>query len=117
MHGQQKPFFWGNNIIKFIPEKNNFQTKVYGTQNGLASSEITCLLQDSKGYIWIGTSAGLSRYDGMKFENFLKAGNHLTGKIYAIKEDVERKVIWIACDAGLCFYSGKQLCTVQFKEP
>ena len=111
-----KTFFWGNDIIKFIPDKNNYQTIVYGTRDGLASSEVTCLSQDSKGYVWVGTSAGLSRFDGIKFENFLKADDHFTGKIYAVKEDTLRNVMWIACDAGLCYFSNKQLHLVHFKE-
>ncbi|MEP6951228.1 MAG: histidine kinase [Ginsengibacter sp.] len=116
LHGQPKPFFWGNDVIKFITDKNNYQTIVYGTRDGLASSEITCLSQDSKGYVWVGTSAGLSRFDGIKFENFLKADDHFTGKIYAIKEDTLRNVMWIACDAGLCYFNNKQLHLVHFKE-
>ena len=115
-YGQTKRFFWGNDIFKFSPDKNNYQTIVYGTQNGLPSSEITCLAQDRKGYIWVGTSAGLSRYDGIKFENFLRADGNFTGKINAIHEDTVRNIIWIACDAGLCYFSNKQLHKVDFKE-
>lgn len=114
--GQPKPSFWGNDIINFVPDKNNYQTIVYGTQNGLPSSEITCLTQGSNGYLWVGTSAGLSRFDGIKFENFLKSGNNFTGKIYAIKEDTVRNVIWVACDAGLCYFSNSQLRPVRFAE-
>ena len=35
-----------------------------GTRDGLASNSVLSLVQDSKGYIWIGTSNGLHRYDG-----------------------------------------------------
>ena len=83
-HGQVKPFFWSNDTADFVSARTNFSTLVYGTQNGLPSSEITALAQDKQGYIWVGTSAGLSRYDGVKFENFLRADNFFTGKIYAI---------------------------------
>src|SRR5438045_1218536 len=33
-------------------------------KNGLPSDIITACLQDKEGYIWIGTQAGLVRYDG-----------------------------------------------------
>ena len=116
MHGQLKPFFWENNSVKFIDDTIKYETNIYGTQNGLPSSEISCLAQDSKGYVWIGTSAGLSRYDGIRFADFLKAGDKFTGKIYAVKEDTLRKIIWIACDGGLFYFSNDQLHAAHFKE-
>lgn len=33
-------------------------------QNGLSSNNVKAIVQDSKGYIWMGTSNGLVRYDG-----------------------------------------------------
>ncbi|WP_185937461.1 hybrid sensor histidine kinase/response regulator transcription factor [Chitinophaga polysaccharea] len=32
--------------------------------NGLSQNSVTCILQDKKGFIWIGTWDGLNRYDG-----------------------------------------------------
>ncbi len=113
---QVKPFFWSNNIAELITDTSAYQTTVYGTRDGLVSSEITALSQDSKGFIWVGTSAGLSRYDGVKFENFLKEDKHFQGKVYAICEDVARNIIWIACDAGICYFAGNKLHFVNFKE-
>ncbi|MBS1603523.1 MAG: hypothetical protein JST42_12705 [Bacteroidetes bacterium] len=37
-----------------------------GIRDGLASNSVMALQQDAKGYIWIGTSNGLQRYDGYK---------------------------------------------------
>ena len=34
------------------------------THNGLVSNEVTSMLQDSKGFIWIGTDDGLHKFDG-----------------------------------------------------
>jgi signal transduction histidine kinase/CheY-like chemotaxis protein/ligand-binding sensor domain-containing protein len=41
-----------------------------GTENGLSELSSNCLLQDSRGFIWIGTADGLNRYDGYKFKIF-----------------------------------------------
>ena len=38
--------------------------------DGLQQSIVECVIQDSKGYIWIGSWNGLSRYDGYSFRNF-----------------------------------------------
>ncbi|MGL1887616.1 MAG: response regulator [Reichenbachiella sp.] len=36
--------------------------------DGLSSSDITCFVQDDRGFIWIGTVDGLNRYDGYNID-------------------------------------------------
>lgn len=76
--------------------------------DGLASSDISTLFQDSRHYMWIGHSAGLSRFDGYDFENFLFVGKKRLGKVYAITEDVNR-TIWIGAEGGLFIYRHNDL--------
>jgi ligand-binding sensor domain-containing protein/two-component sensor histidine kinase len=38
------------------------------TENGLPGDYINCILQDKKGFLWIGTTNGLCRYDGSRFQ-------------------------------------------------
>lgn len=40
-------------------------------ENGLPNNQVQCIYQDKKGWMWIGTSQGLSRFDGYTFVNFL----------------------------------------------
>ena len=47
-----------------------FVFKDYGKDQGLANLALTCLLQDSQGFLWVGTKAGLFRYDGQRFQEF-----------------------------------------------
>ncbi len=42
----------------------------YGQAQGLSSNEALCTVQDKDGFIWIGTSNGLQRYDGVRFLTF-----------------------------------------------
>lgn len=44
----------------------------YGVEQGLVQSQVQSLVQDNEGNLWIGTLAGLSRYDGLTFQNFSK---------------------------------------------
>jgi len=37
--------------------------------DGLVNNQITCMFKDSRGFVWIGTPSGLSRYDGISFVN------------------------------------------------
>lgn len=79
------------------------------TENGIANNTIRYLMQDSKGYIWMGTQDGLSRYDGNSFVTFRpEAGNHrITLADYRIKGITEDKngFLWIATSQELysCF--------------
>ena len=42
----------------------------YTTDDGLAHNVGYQIIQDSKGFIWIGTDNGLSRFDGKNFKNY-----------------------------------------------
>lgn len=42
----------------------------YSTADGLADHSVLSMLQDSDGYMWLGTREGLSRFDGTQFRNF-----------------------------------------------
>ena len=46
----------------------------YRTEDGLQSNTILSCMQDSNGFIWIGTKDGLSIFDGSEFRNFEAAG-------------------------------------------
>lgn len=42
----------------------DFHFENISTADGLSDNTITCLFQDNKGFLWIGTGNGLNRYDG-----------------------------------------------------
>ena len=50
------------------------------------ANPILCIYQDSKGFIWIGTYEGLSRYDGYKFTNYTNANGLSDNQINSIIE-------------------------------
>jgi len=54
------------------------------TADGMVSNLVTCLHQDGKGYLWIGTEQGLSRYDGKTFRNFFLADDQAEDRIEGI---------------------------------
>ncbi len=47
-----------------------------GIRDGLSQSSALCFLQDSEGFIWIGTFDGLNRYDGRHFKVFTTDSNN-----------------------------------------
>lgn len=72
-------------------------------QDGLPHNFIEDMFQDSKGFMWIATPTGLSRYDGYEFVTFTP--NSLTHNIKsAFPQKVEEDSfgrLWIASEGGL----------------
>ncbi|MFT3948957.1 MAG: histidine kinase [Agriterribacter sp.] len=113
---QSQQFLWQKDIIHLSTDKEKYITKIIGAKDGLPSSEILVLFQDSKGFVWIGTSTGVSKYDGYSFENHITAGNKQLGKINNIVEDILHNIIWIMSDAGLSYYQNGYLHPIVFEE-
>ena len=56
--------------------------KQYTVADGLVQSEVTKLHQDQKGFIWVGTKMGISRFDGITFETIRDSANVLRSVIW-----------------------------------
>ena len=68
------------------------------TRDGLPSNRINDMIQDKTGYIWLGTSNGLCRYDGYSFMNLQTLGNghdHTIGNVGTIHLDEKNGLMWI----------------------
>ena len=50
-----------------VSQKQHISLDHLGTDKGLSQSNGTCILQDTRGFMWFGTQDGLNRYDGYKF--------------------------------------------------
>ena len=75
----------------------------YSEDDGLLNQKINCLLQDSRGFIWVGTSDGLFRFDGYKFTAFrhnYRDTNSISGnQINSLSEDNKGR-IWIGTNSN-----------------
>ena len=44
--------------------------KHYQVENGLSNNTVFCIIQDSSGFMWMGTKDGLNRFDGYNYKVF-----------------------------------------------
>lgn len=68
----------------------------YTTEDGLISNWVTSVIQDSRGYLWVGTSDGISVYDGATFRNYTTEDGLSNSFITVMKESRRHpRTIWI----------------------
>lgn len=71
----------------------------------LPSEEVTRILQDSNGFLWIATNNGFCRYDGYRIrtykDNLFTSGLLPSNAIRCLTEDKENR-LWIGTNNGVC---------------
>lgn len=60
--------------------------KTYTQRDGLISKYVHTIVQDTRGYLWIGAGEGLSIYDGYEFDNHRSSGNQSLHSILTLSE-------------------------------
>jgi len=71
----------------------------YDVSDGLAHSHVSAMFQDAKGYLWLATWEGLSRFDGYRFKNY-GAGDGLREPIVNDITEDRRGRVWVATNGG-----------------
>jgi signal transduction histidine kinase/ligand-binding sensor domain-containing protein/CheY-like chemotaxis protein len=94
-------------LISASLSAQNLQFKNYKVSDGLPQSQVYDILQDSEGYIWFATAAGLSRYDGNTFTSFNHRNANISSDIiYSLEEDKSGN-IWAGTIRGGLFHLDK----------
>lgn len=82
--------------------------KYYMVEDGLSSNTVFAIMQDSRGFVWIGTEDGLNRFDGYDFHSYRNVPRDSTSLInnyiYSLYEDSRQK-LWIGTEIGICIYN------------
>ena len=81
------------------------QFRHYSVENGLANSALTAIVQDSDGFLWMGSQSGLMRFDGYRFRTYLHdpqdAGSIPSNFVQSMFADA-RGMLWVGtANAGL----------------
>ncbi|MEL7585644.1 MAG: two-component regulator propeller domain-containing protein [Prolixibacteraceae bacterium] len=98
-------FFAGMLVCQSFAQSVYFRK--YQVENGLSHNTVSCILQDSYGFIWLGTTDGLNRFDGKQFKIYRNdnqdkyaLGNN---SVQALFEDSNRN-IWVSTNEGIYIY-------------
>jgi ligand-binding sensor domain-containing protein len=73
--------------VSLFGNAQEYSWKYYSVSDGLPQTQIYNLYQDSKGYIYIGTKGGLSKFDGIEFKNFTTNDGLSFDFITSVQED------------------------------
>jgi len=86
-----------------IPYGKNIRFEQISLDDGLSQSVVNVILQDRKGFLWVGTDDGLNRYDGYGFKIYKPDSSTSFGlsdrSITDIVED-EQGYLWVATRSG-----------------
>ncbi len=73
------------------------------TEHGLPPGNVNDIIQDSLGFIWLGTESGLARYDGYNFKIFRNENNDTTSlshnHVFTLLKDKDN-IIWVGTLGG-----------------
>jgi ligand-binding sensor domain-containing protein/AraC-like DNA-binding protein len=75
--------------------------RIWEEDSGLPHGKVCALVQSRDGYLWLGTPAGLVRFDGVRFEVYSHLNTPLleNSRILSLCEDGQG-VLWIGTDGG-----------------
>src|SRR4051812_44395556 len=85
-------------LVAQAQSKDTIMLRKFTQKDGLSSYNIRKIIQDKKGFIWIATQDGISRFDGNTMRNYTKnaqdkykiCGTDVKGMV----EDTARNLVW-----------------------
>jgi ligand-binding sensor domain-containing protein len=93
------------------PEVRTARFQHLGVEEGLSNSRVYALLQDSRGFLWVGTEDGLNRYDGSSMvvhrARLEDVHSLASSQVRALFED-DRKRLWVGAGGNLHLYDRKK---------
>ncbi len=91
--------------LPFVSLSQSNQTIIYTVKDGLPSNALYRTTIDKKGYLWIATEIGLSRFDGKKFRTYSTSDGLGDNEITNLFLDSSGTVWVIPFQRTPCFYN------------
>ena len=88
-------------LAGLLARAEHYYFKQYQVDDGLLHNNVTSIIQDRLGFMWIGTRGGLNRFDGHTFKNnIIKWNSSGANYIKSIRED-HQGILWIGTITGI----------------
>lgn len=87
-------------FLSVYADAQQFLFKHFDIDDGLPDNSITCVAQDSFGFVWFGTKDGVCRFDGEDFELITCPGGLMDGVTRALSFD-DKGRLWFSTTNGL----------------
>ncbi len=108
-------------ILTFLPghlisQQTTCHSINYGVEDGLPSSEVYEALQDTKGYMWFCTDAGVSRFDGYDFQNYTMTNGLTDNTIFHMYEDFKGRIWFLPYNGRLCYFDNDSIYPYRYND-
>ncbi len=98
-------WFGGSSLL--TAQQYNFTQ--FSVADGLGQSQVMSMVEDRRGYLWIGTyGGGLNRYDGKEFTRFTIEDGLKGNIIIDVLEDQHGNIWTSHVDGGICRFDGRK---------
>lgn len=90
-------------LFSGLSSGQTYNFKNYGAENNIPSGFVYTINQSDDGFLWVGTSNGISRFDGFTFFNVAYPDSSVNRyPTVSIKD--KTGMIWFGCSDGSVFY-------------
>ena len=95
-----------------LPDHPRYAIQHLGEAIGLATATVTSLVQDQKGFLWMGTQNGLYRFDGIKAVRFGQKAGMLNDRVQQLVESPEGN-LWGVVGTSVYRFDGLRFSEVE----
>ncbi|MEZ4851912.1 MAG: two-component regulator propeller domain-containing protein [Bacteroidia bacterium] len=82
-----------------------YNITAFNRESGLLQSQVMAVIQDSRGYLWLGTHRGVFKYDGKRFQPY-STNEGLTGKLVSAVIEDHHGYLWVGTSNGISKFDG-----------
>jgi len=91
-------------LVSFAAIGQSYNYRHYTVDDGLISSTVYNTFQDSKGFIWFCTDAGVNRFNGKVFEKFSQDEGLSDNEVFQMHEDKKGRIWFLSYNGKLTYY-------------
>ncbi|SFS92869.1 Two component regulator propeller [Zhouia amylolytica] len=79
----------------------------FTSQHGVGGSAVRAIIEDKEGTIWLGTSEGLTSYNGKSFTNYTVTDGLANDEVWTLAID-KSGTLWVGTVGGVSTFDGNQ---------